>query len=141
VTEYDDDIDLPLNPTLDAIMLLIGEELATVLADKFSGQRIYFPQKTGDCRIARAIGYDALEIVIDVYGGLMMEVPVSIGRKAAVIRLLNRGNSVAEVISTLHCTRNYVYNVQKEYQNDGLKGLFNPPVNISKNQLSFIDEL
>ncbi len=134
-----ENLDLPYNPTMSAMMELIGEQHAVLLAAEFSGQRIYFPRKVKNCKIARKIGYEALERIVAVYGGMMMEVPVSIGRKAAVARLLNRDCSVMDVVTSLHCTRNYVYKVKKEMQNDGIRGLFDISVNIDRDQLSLFD--
>lgn len=131
-----DEAELPDNPNFTAVKMLLGDTLALHFAYVFSGKRIYIPKTVShNHKMCNAIGADALERLVRVYGGMETQVPISIGKKARVIELLNRKFTVPEVVEQMQVTRQFVYDVDKAYQKDGLNGLFDTPTDLDKNQL------
>lgn len=128
--------DLPENPTLSALAMLIGEKLTLRLAAQKYGQRLYIPKKVNATSpIARTIGEAALAKVVGVYGGLMMEVPTSIGRRAAVASMILDGREFNDIVKEVYCSRRFVTKVNKELENGGLQELFEPVDTSDPNQL------
>lgn len=130
--------DLPDNPTISAIAQVIGEPLAMQLADKRCGKRVHIPQPQSVHRadLSSVIGAEAAAKLAEIYGGMEINVPISIGKRCAVARLLQRDVDTMDIVSTVFVTRQFVYTVKKQMEEDGIGGLFEIPVNISKNQLS-----
>mgnify|MGYP006909119413 CR=1 FL=1 len=129
---------LPDNPTLSAISQIIGEPLAMQLADKRCGKRVHIPQPQSVARtdLATVIGVEAATELAKIYGGMRFEVPISIGKRCAVARMLQREVDTMDIVGAVFVTRKFVYEVKRQMEEDGIGGLFEIPVNISKNQLS-----
>lgn len=108
--------DLPLNPTMDAIAELVGEDLATKLSMVMGGRRIRIPVRAGGHHtiLANILGVDAAAKISEAYGGMNFDVAISAGKRARIVEMRQRGVSVSVVAQKIGCTESYVYKVMRE---------------------------
>jgi len=105
--------DLPDNPTLEAITMLVGADNAALISMELGGKRVYIPHDPGEHSVmAQVVGLDNAKKISDIYGGMRMVVPVVIGRKAEILKLCAEGYSAAEIARKVRCSHRLVCDIR-----------------------------
>lgn len=111
--------DLPYNPTLGAIEMLIGAEYAALISMELGGRRVHIPKRSGAHSVlAVCVGLDNAQKISQIYGGMHFDVPVGLGKKAEVMKLTNEGWSAADIARRVRCSIRYVYAIRDAMNNN-----------------------
>lgn len=124
---------LPDNPTLPGIAMLIGEEQAARISAELGGLKIYIPKTPGEhSPLSAVIGVHDAYAVSEIWGGMELVVPIKTGKRAEAVALLRAGHKVSAIVRQLRCSRGFVYGLRadldKEAQYDMFDGLGKDPV-------------
>lgn len=120
-----DDLDLPENPTTEGLEALIGEAALAQLSIDFGGSVISIPTKVGKhSPIAFSIGVEAMQKLVDVWGGMQFSVPLNAGRKGRILRLRREGKSINLICRMVGVTRPTVYRILAEEDDKRQLALF-----------------
>ncbi len=105
-------------PTLADIADLVGEDAARTLAEMFGGRRLYLRRDPGQHHpLTAAVGLKAALTIGQVLGGLYIDVPLSPGRRASILKLADEGKGPIEIQRMLRCSRRLVFKVLAEARN------------------------
>jgi hypothetical protein len=105
-----DDGDVPELSPWRQLVLLIGEAAALQLEEALGGRRVFVPRKLGDHHpIAAAIGLQLALSIAGAFGGEHLDIPLSAGRRARIVKLKASGLSVEQVRSRVGCSRRLVF--------------------------------
>ncbi|MBM3617507.1 MAG: helix-turn-helix domain-containing protein [Alphaproteobacteria bacterium] len=114
MTDFADieELDLPDNPTIEGLTMLIGEEALAQLSIDFGGSRMTIPLKPGEhSPIAHSIGLRNAQRLSAVWGGLQLEVPLALGRKERILRLHAQGMNNNQIARVTNLSRPYIRSV------------------------------
>lgn len=102
--------------TLDAIRAELGEKMAHLLTNHFSGRRIQIPSFCDEtCTLTAALGINAARILSERFGGGVIDVPTgSEHRRREIARLRRQGKNPAAIARQVGCTQRYVCDVLAE---------------------------
>lgn len=125
--------DLPDNPTLPGIAMLIGQDQAARISAELGGLKVYIPKNPGEhSPLSAVIGPLDAYAISEIWGGMEIVVPVKLGKRAEAIALLRAGHKVSAIVRQLRCSRGFVYELRadldKEAQLDMFDGTRSDPV-------------
>lgn len=117
--------DLPDNPTVNALRQLLGDDLLAQLSMDLGGSAVSVPHRVGEHSVlAVSVGLEAAQKIAAVYGGTNIEIPTTIGRTAAILRLRQEGLSVNAIARKLHITRRQIQRILEKAGKAHQKDLF-----------------
>ncbi len=91
----------------------------------FSGRRVYIPKQVRiDHPISIEVGQDAMRLLVEELGGVVLEVPIfpelgAKGRRDRVLALRRSGLPVPLIAAELGCTERRVYGIVAELRARG----------------------
>src|SRR5690554_4319831 len=101
-----DQMELSLNPTIESLTALIGEELLQKLSVDLGGKRVSIPLKARPhSPLAVSIGIAAAQKISHVYGGMDVNIPVRQAVRSRIIALRAEGKSASEIAHIVLCHR------------------------------------
>lgn len=110
-----DHLDLPENPTIEGLTLLLGEELVGQLSIDLGGSVVSIPQKaTENSVLSFILGQEAAQKLSDIWGGMTFTVPLNVGTRAKIKRMLRDGKSVNLIARVTRSSRGLIYRVIDE---------------------------
>jgi len=110
-----DHLNLPDNPTAEAIQALIGDEAFAQLSVDFGGSMISIPLRAGEhSPLTFSIGKDMAQRLSDVWGGMTMTVPLQAGKKARIRRMLASKMPINKICRVIGVSRTQVYRVRND---------------------------
>lgn len=111
------------DPTLSDIQELLGVDAATRLAEVFPGRRLYLPREPGRHHpVSVAIGEQGALELGRVLGGTHIDVPLSPGRRAAILKLKAEGKGPLQIQREMKCSRRLVFQVLADARDAGEDG-------------------
>lgn len=114
----DQNDDLSLNPSLESIAKIAGEDAAIQISIDFGGTRIYIPQSPGEhAPLTICVGLDAAKKIAQTYGGMNLTVPVTVGKRAEIENLNKQGYTAAQIARKVRCSMSMVNKVRAEIAN------------------------
>lgn len=121
MTDFDD---LPPVPNYEAIVKIVGEEVAVRLSEDFGGIRLHIPINPGPhSPISVSIGLDAARKISEVYGSQYMSVPLNASKRAKVLALISKGWSAPKIARAARCSERYVKKLRSQLRDDQQLGL------------------
>ena len=122
--EYDH-LDLPDNPTIEGLRMLIGDEALAQLSVDYGGSVISIPLKAGEnSPISFSIGQRAAQKISDIWGGMSFTVPLRPGKKMQIMRHLNANTPVNKICRLVGVSRTEVYRIIAEKDADQQLDMF-----------------
>lgn len=107
------------SPTRISIEKLIGEELFEQLSGELGGCQLYIPANPSDgCPLAVCVGIEAARKMGEVWGGMEYEVPVLVGRRQKIIKMLDAGIPIVRVSAHLRISIRTVRRIASSLQPD-----------------------
>jgi len=113
------------NPTIDALRLIIGDDAVLSLSEALGGLRVYFPYHPGkNSPVAVAVGLDNAIKIGNIYGGMHMDVPITLGKKSQILEMLAKGHTIEHIAIKARCTIRRVYQIKSEIADNKQTSLF-----------------
>lgn len=116
MTDFDD---LPAEPNYEAIVKIVGEEVAVRLSEDFGGIRLHVPKWPGkNSPITISIGLDAAWKISRIYGTAYVNIPLNPSKKAKVLELLEKGWSAPKIARAARCSERYVKKLRSQLRDE-----------------------
>lgn len=121
----EDPYELTENPTIESITTVIGADLMTKLSYDLGGRRLYIPNTPGPhSPLSVSVGLDAAQKISQVYGGMVFDVPIALGKKALALKMRKEGATITNIAMKTGRTERRIYQILAEDPDDSQIDLF-----------------